>query len=255
MSEMASQTTSLMVVYTTVYSGANQRKYQSSVSLAFVRGIHRWPVNSLHKGPGMQKMFPFDDVFMHRISVMIWEYLFIPSFIFSILLYQFQIKQQCYLTKQMGIIMEWNSTQTIQSWITENWWHILCISMVELKVSILPRVFKLTIQIFWKTGLLLLEKKMIRSGHDFVHVAYWLMQNHDLIQLSRSWLKQKIFTKFQLINPLWNWSQVSFYINESFGSDMNRNIFVSVNPLHAEWFWKHRYVSAFYNIPSNLNDR
>ena len=29
-----------------------QRKHQSSASLAFVRGIHRWPVNSLHKGPG-----------------------------------------------------------------------------------------------------------------------------------------------------------------------------------------------------------
>ena len=31
-------------------------------SLAFVRGIHRWSVNSLHKGPVTRKMFPFDDV-------------------------------------------------------------------------------------------------------------------------------------------------------------------------------------------------
>ena len=29
---------------------------------AFARGIHRWPVNSPHKGPVTQKMFPFDDV-------------------------------------------------------------------------------------------------------------------------------------------------------------------------------------------------
>ena len=41
MGTMASQITSLAIVYSTVYSGADQRKYQSSVSLAFVRGIHR----------------------------------------------------------------------------------------------------------------------------------------------------------------------------------------------------------------------
>ena len=47
-------------VYSTVYSGADQRKHQSSASLAFVRGIHRWPVNSLHKGPVTRKVFQFD---------------------------------------------------------------------------------------------------------------------------------------------------------------------------------------------------
>ena len=41
---------------------ADQRKHQSSASLAFVRGIHRWPVNSPHKWPVTRKMFPFDDV-------------------------------------------------------------------------------------------------------------------------------------------------------------------------------------------------
>ena len=61
---MASQITSLMVVYSTVYSGEDQRKYQSSTSLAFVRGIHRWPVNSPHKRPVTRKMFPFDDIIM-----------------------------------------------------------------------------------------------------------------------------------------------------------------------------------------------
>ena len=50
MSAMASQITSLTIVYSTVYSVVDQRKYQSSASLAFVRGIHRWPVNSPHKG-------------------------------------------------------------------------------------------------------------------------------------------------------------------------------------------------------------
>ena len=48
------------------HSGANQRKHQSSSSLAFVRGMHRWPVNSPHKGPVPRKMFPFDDVIMNK---------------------------------------------------------------------------------------------------------------------------------------------------------------------------------------------
>ena len=64
MGSIASQITSLMIVYSSVYSGADQRKYQSSASLAFVLGIHRWPVNSPHKGSVMRKMFPFDDVIM-----------------------------------------------------------------------------------------------------------------------------------------------------------------------------------------------
>ena len=59
MGAMASQITSLMIVRSTVYS--DQRKYQSSTSLAYVRGIHRWPVNSPHKFPVTRKMFPFDD--------------------------------------------------------------------------------------------------------------------------------------------------------------------------------------------------
>ena len=44
MSAMASQITSLRIIYSTLYSGADQRKHQSSASLAFGRGIHhdRW---------------------------------------------------------------------------------------------------------------------------------------------------------------------------------------------------------------------
>ena len=64
MGAMASQITSLTIVYSTAYSGADQRKYQSFASLAFVRGIHRSPVNSSHKWPVTQKIFPFDDVIM-----------------------------------------------------------------------------------------------------------------------------------------------------------------------------------------------
>ena len=69
MSMMASPIPSLTIVYSTVYSGRDQRKHQSSASLAFVRGIHRWPVNSPHKGPVMWKMFPFDDVIMELLQL------------------------------------------------------------------------------------------------------------------------------------------------------------------------------------------
>ena len=64
MGTMMYQITSLTIVYSIAYSGADHRKHQSSASLAFVQGIHRWPVNSLHKGPVMRKMFPFDDIIM-----------------------------------------------------------------------------------------------------------------------------------------------------------------------------------------------
>ena len=61
---IASQITSPAIVYTAVYSDADQRKHQSSASLALVWWIHRWPVNSPHKWPVTRKMFPFDDVIM-----------------------------------------------------------------------------------------------------------------------------------------------------------------------------------------------
>ena len=66
MSTMASQITGVTIVYLTIFSGADQRKHQSSASLAFVGGIHCWPVNSLHKGPVTRKMFPIDCVIMKR---------------------------------------------------------------------------------------------------------------------------------------------------------------------------------------------
>ena len=57
MGAMASQITSVSIVYSTVYSGVNERKHQSSASLSFVRGIHWWRVNSPHKGSVMRKYY------------------------------------------------------------------------------------------------------------------------------------------------------------------------------------------------------
>ena len=82
MGPMASQITSLTIHYSIVHSGEDQRKHRSSASLAFVRGIHRWPVNSPHKMPVTRKIFPFDDVVMIKLNMMppsnlhdfLWKY-------------------------------------------------------------------------------------------------------------------------------------------------------------------------------------
>ena len=74
MGAKASQFTSLAIVYSTVYSDADQIKHQSSASLAFVRGNHRGPVNSPHKWPVTPKRFPFDDVIMeYELIIAIWN--------------------------------------------------------------------------------------------------------------------------------------------------------------------------------------
>ena len=70
---------SLTIDYSTVYSGADQRKHQCSALQAFVRGIQRWPANSPHRGPVTQKLLPVDDVIMiskkttpSRVRVYLW---------------------------------------------------------------------------------------------------------------------------------------------------------------------------------------
>ena len=74
MGAMTSQITSLATVYLSVYSGAGKRKHRSSASLAFVRGIHRWPVIPPHKWPVTRKMFPFDDVIMDIENALCGKY-------------------------------------------------------------------------------------------------------------------------------------------------------------------------------------
>ena len=64
MSAMASHIGSLTIVYSIVYSSADQRIHQSFASLPSVWGIHRWPVHFPHKGPVTRNIFPFDDVIM-----------------------------------------------------------------------------------------------------------------------------------------------------------------------------------------------
>ena len=66
MSAMASQITSITIVYSTVYSMRKSKE----ISKPRVTGLcDRWLVNSPHKGPITRKMFPFDDVIMWQDSV------------------------------------------------------------------------------------------------------------------------------------------------------------------------------------------
>ena len=67
MVSIASQITSLTIVYSVVYSDVDQRKHQSSASPAFVRGIDRGPLNSPQKWSVTPKVFPFDDVIMDSL--------------------------------------------------------------------------------------------------------------------------------------------------------------------------------------------
>ena len=69
MCAIASQITSVSIVCSTVCSGADLRIYRSFALLAFVRGIHRWPVASPHKGPVVREMFPFDNAIMGILSI------------------------------------------------------------------------------------------------------------------------------------------------------------------------------------------
>ena len=74
MKAMASRISGVSIVDSTVGSGADQRNHQSPASLAFVRLIHRWPMNPPHKGPVTRETFSFDDVIMKRVHAMTPSY-------------------------------------------------------------------------------------------------------------------------------------------------------------------------------------
>ena len=68
MTTMASQITSLTVVYSIVYSGTDQKKTSKLRVTGLCAGNSPGPVNSPHKGPVTRKMFPFDDVIMGKLG-------------------------------------------------------------------------------------------------------------------------------------------------------------------------------------------
>ena len=125
MGAIASQITSPTIFYSTIYSDADQRKQQSSASLAFVRGIHRGPVKSLHKWPVTREMFPFDDVVMYQSGTK-------PKLAAKIFLYQTDSEadwttlQLCWQGQLHGYVMyrfdiDWLSSQNNSS---KNYNHV-----------------------------------------------------------------------------------------------------------------------------------
>ena len=83
-------------------------KHQSSVSLAFVRGIHRWPVNSPHKWPVTRKMFPFDDVIMPRLASK-WRNCKPCMFLILKIIAEYLISEQTYFCprKNWNHVLNW----------------------------------------------------------------------------------------------------------------------------------------------------
>ena len=68
MSAMASQITGVSIARSSLCSGADESKHQNSAPLAFVRGIHRWPMDSPLKRPVTRKMVPFDDIVKKHVG-------------------------------------------------------------------------------------------------------------------------------------------------------------------------------------------
>ena len=105
MGAIVSQITSLTIVNSEVYSSVDQRKHQSSASLAFVRGIHRRPLNSPHKWPVTRKMYPFDDVIMCKIGrcLFVWPWI-------SILCVRTNVKYSFKMHKRISISSKYHIT-------------------------------------------------------------------------------------------------------------------------------------------------
>ena len=68
MDAIASQITSLTIVYSTFHSGADQSKHQSSASLAFVWGIQPGTGEFPAQMASNAENVPFDDVIMFFLS-------------------------------------------------------------------------------------------------------------------------------------------------------------------------------------------
>ena len=120
MGMMASQITSLTIVYSTIDSGTDERKDQSCTSLAFERGIHRWSVNSQHKWPVTWKMFSFDDV--------IW--VLRELFWYTELLWYFVMYLMVFFPFQVSALVSWFSKYISDCMYITFSTHSMCIFWV-----------------------------------------------------------------------------------------------------------------------------
>ena len=87
MGAIASQITSLTIVYSTIYSDADQRKTSklrvTGLCAANSTAIQRGPMNSPRKWPVTQEIFPFDDVIIKSDAILFTWYEFNVYFLFA----------------------------------------------------------------------------------------------------------------------------------------------------------------------------
>ena len=126
MSAIACQITGVSIVCSNVCSGADQWKHQSSASLTFVSGIHRWPVGSTHKGPVTRITFPFDDAIIshkrikHSTDVRILWYKLCNQTDYPISIF-FMISQSLNVVKSMFRIPNLKTMRALWYSISEVW--------------------------------------------------------------------------------------------------------------------------------------
>ena len=138
MGAIASQITSLTIVYSTVYSDTDQRKHQSSAWLAFVRGIHRRLVNCPHKCPVTRKIFPFDDVIMIPSH---FNQSMCPACWIKWNLYLMIITLMCWIWTQhlLNMAFHYSRHLLLNYWICH--WVVVCFQMTGNSLELLQYIW------------------------------------------------------------------------------------------------------------------
>ena len=139
MDAMGAQITSLAIVYSSVYSGADQRKHQSSASLPFGCGIHRGPVNSPHKWPVTRKMFPFDDVVMLDMIILGHQ----RSATICLILQAMKSEYSGWIRSLPWLLMPWILTSTGH----HQPWYLLCRTNIK---AVMWHLLNILVKNKWK---------------------------------------------------------------------------------------------------------
>ena len=105
MSAMASQITSLANVYSTVHSGTDQRKHQSSASLDFVREftVHWLVISSIHYKLWDKITYPFPNFNGYTVEVWGWISNFIPHLTGCLIIYPCRWRRRCFETQSRSL--------------------------------------------------------------------------------------------------------------------------------------------------------
>ena len=101
-----------------------QRKHYSSTSLAFVRGIHQWSGNSLHKGPLTRKMIPSDDVIMRKYTQMIRQTT--NRILWDAIIYMHVYLLACYITCSPLTLATFSQCDSQKFMCQINIWNTIC---------------------------------------------------------------------------------------------------------------------------------